>query len=57
MRAHVSVWRRKEGASWEHSKPLAQRRSVEGSGTRFESLSVGVASSQEQCSTKRRRNA
>ncbi len=35
----------------------AQRRSVEESGVRFGSLSAGVASSQEQCSTKRRRNA
>ena len=34
-----------------------QRRSVEGSGTRLESLSVGAASSQEQCSTNRRLNA
>jgi hypothetical protein len=30
----------REGAGWEHSKPLDQRRSVEGSGTRLESLSV-----------------
>jgi len=36
---------------------VGQRRSVEGSGTRLGSLSVGVASSQEQRSTKRRRNA
>jgi hypothetical protein len=42
---------------WERSRPLDQRRSVEESGTRLGSLSVGVASSQEQCSTKRRRNA
>jgi len=37
--------------------PRDQRRSVEGSGTRSGSLSVGVASSQEQCSSKRRRSA
>src|SRR6266478_2041329 len=36
---------------------IEQRRSVEESGTRLGSLSVGVASSQEQCSTTRRRNA
>ena len=35
----------------------AGRQIVEESGMRFGSLSVGVASSQEQCSTKRRRNA
>jgi hypothetical protein len=39
------------------SHALDQRRSVEESGTRLGSLSVGVTSSQEQCSTKRRRNA
>ena len=37
--------------------PWAQRRSVEGSGTRLGFLSVGAASSQEQCFTKRRCNA
>src|SRR5215472_510810 len=36
---------------------VGQRRTVEESGKRLGSLSVGVASSQEQCSTKRRRKA
>jgi hypothetical protein len=34
--------------------PATERRGI---GTRLGSLSVGVASSQEQCSTNRRRNA
>jgi hypothetical protein len=37
--------------------PRDQRRRVVASGTRLGSLSVGVASSQEQCSAKRRRKA
>jgi hypothetical protein len=52
-----SVWRRKEPAGWERSKPPDQRRRVEGSGTRSGSFSVGVASSHEQCSIKCRRSA
>jgi len=43
----ASVWRRKESPGWERSRPLDQRRSVEESGTRSGSLSVGVACSQE----------
>jgi len=39
------------------SRPLDQRRRVEGSGKRFESFRLGNAFSQEQFSTKRRRNA
>ena len=53
----ASVRRRKEAAGWERSRPLDQRRRVEGSGARSGSLSVGVASSQEQCSSKRRFSA
>ena len=37
--------------------PRDQRRRVEGSGMRLGSFSVGAVSSQEQCSSKRRRRA
>jgi hypothetical protein len=44
-------------AAWAGQEPSIGRQRVEGSGKRFESLRLGNAFSQEQFSTKRRRNA
>jgi hypothetical protein len=53
----VTVFRRKQIAGWEESTPLDQRRTVEGSGNRSGSFSLGDAFSHEQCSAMRRHNA
>jgi len=51
------VCRTNETTGSEQSRPDDQRRTVEASGTRSASFSLGEAFSHEQCSLKRRHNA